>query len=155
MSDFTIRAATLTDIPEIVRQRFAMFFDMGSGDAVSLAPMLVKFEEYLREAVPNGAYRGWFAIAPDGRVAAGAAVAVIPWPAGAWNPDNRRPYILNMYAYAEFRRQGLARRLTQTCLDWCCAQGFPSVTLHASDFGRGIYESLGFRPTNEMRLKLT
>jgi hypothetical protein len=28
------------------------------------------------------------------------------------------------------------------------------VSLHASDFGRPLYESLGFRPTNEMRLKL-
>ena len=28
------------------------------------------------------------------------------------------------------------------------------VTLHASDKGRPLYESLGFEPTNEMRLKL-
>jgi len=28
------------------------------------------------------------------------------------------------------------------------------VTLHASDKGRPLYESLGFEATNEMRLKL-
>jgi ribosomal protein S18 acetylase RimI-like enzyme len=154
MSDFTIRVATPSDIPEIVRQRLGMFSDMGSGDAESLAPMLDRFRDYLREAVPEGAYCGWLAVAPDGGLAGGAAVAIIPWPPGAWNPDHRRAYILNMYVYPEYRRLGLARRLTRTCIEWCREQGFPSVTLHASQFGRGLYESLGFEQTNEMRLKL-
>jgi len=37
---------------------------------------------------------------------------------------------------------------------WCRAQGFAGVTLHASDQGRPLYESLSFEPTTEMRLKL-
>jgi len=28
------------------------------------------------------------------------------------------------------------------------------ISLHASPFGRPLYESLGFEPTNEMRLHL-
>jgi hypothetical protein len=39
-------------------------------------------------------------------------------------------------------------------IDWCRTQGFMNVTLHASDKGRPLYESLGFEPTNEMRLDL-
>jgi hypothetical protein len=61
-----IREATLADIPEILHHRRAMFEDMDVGDAVSLAPMLAAAEEYLREAVPQGAFRAWFAVAPDG-----------------------------------------------------------------------------------------
>jgi hypothetical protein len=37
---------------------------------------------------------------------------------------------------------------------WLKEQGFGSVVLHASDEGRPLYESLGFQPTNEMRLSL-
>ena len=39
-------------------------------------------------------------------------------------------------------------------VDWCRAQGFDCVCLHASDAGRPLYEQLGFQPTNEMRLNL-
>ena len=37
---------------------------------------------------------------------------------------------------------------------WCRDEGLRSLSLHASDFGRALYEELGFRPTNEMRLYL-
>jgi GNAT superfamily N-acetyltransferase len=59
---------------------------------------------------------------------------------------------LNVYTHAEFRRQGLARRLTETAVEWCSANGIGTVILHASDDGRALYRTLGFEPTNEMRL---
>jgi GNAT superfamily N-acetyltransferase len=51
-------------------------------------------------------------------------------------------------------RRGLARRLMDTMLAWCRAQGMHSIYLHASDHGRPLYESLGFTATNEMRIVL-
>ena len=42
----------------------------------------------------------------------------------------------------------------QTIIGWCQREGFNRVTLHASDQGRRLYESLGFEPSNEMRLHL-
>ena len=63
-----------------------------------------------------------------------------------------RAYLLNVYVYQEFRRQGVARRLMQVMVDWCRAQGFSTVWLHASDEGRPLYESMGFAASNEMKL---
>ena len=37
---------------------------------------------------------------------------------------------------------------------WCREQGYKTVSLHASEDGRHLYEALGFKPTNEMRLGL-
>jgi hypothetical protein len=37
-----------------------------------------------------------------------------------------------------------------TLLDWCKAQGIKSVTLNASEYGRPLYESLGFEQDNHM-----
>jgi len=39
-------------------------------------------------------------------------------------------------------------------IEWCRKEGFVNVQLHASDQGRPLYESLGFKPTSEMQLKL-
>jgi GNAT superfamily N-acetyltransferase len=68
------------------------------------------------------------------------------------NPDSRRAYIANIYTKPDYRSRGIARRIMNTILDWCRAEGVEGVALHASPFGRPLYESLGFEPTNEMRL---
>ncbi len=62
--------------------------------------------------------------------------------------------ILNVYTEAEFRRQGVARQVMHAILDWIKARGMRSVNLHSSKEGRALYESMGFEPTNEMRLWL-
>jgi hypothetical protein len=38
--------------------------------------------------------------------------------------------------------------------EWARERGLGAVALHASDDGQPLYEALGYRPTNEMRLDL-
>ncbi|MGQ4648986.1 GNAT family N-acetyltransferase [Lyngbya aestuarii] len=63
-------------------------------------------------------------------------------------------YIWNVYVESPYRGQGLAKKLTRTACNYlkslCCTQ----VILHASPFGRPVYERLGFVDSNEMRLDL-
>ena len=49
---------------------------------------------------------------------------------------------------------GLARSLMAKAIEWCRANGVSTVILHASNEGRVLYESMGFAPTNEMRIVL-
>ncbi|MBV8244970.1 MAG: GNAT family N-acetyltransferase [Candidatus Eremiobacteraeota bacterium] len=63
--------------------------------------------------------------------------------------------IAGVYVVPEWRRRGLARRLTQECLEWLRAQGCATISLQASPQGRPLYESLGFTTGNEMRLDLS
>ena len=62
--------------------------------------------------------------------------------------------ILNMYVEREYRRRGIARALMLKMISWCRENRFTSVGLHASEEGRSLYEQLGFKSTNEMRLDL-
>ena len=153
--DYTIRQATVTDAPIIVHHRRAMFTDMGLADSKDLDAMEVTFAPYVMQALGNGSYRGWLAETDGGRVVAGGGLIVHEWPARPGNPsDPHRAYILNVYTEPDHRKRGLARRIVMTILAWCRAEGFWAVSLHASTYGRPLYESLGFEPTNEMRLKL-
>jgi GNAT superfamily N-acetyltransferase len=148
-----IRKATLDDIPELLRHRQDMYADMGCNDAEAMSRMLETCEPYLATALANGTLHGWLACAGE-QVVAGGVLLISPWPSHPYDGQCRRASILNMYTDPAFRRQGIARRLIQTMIDWCRTQGFMNVTLHASDKGRPLYESLGFEPTNEMRLDL-
>jgi len=149
----TFRAASLADIPEILRQRRRMYEDMHYTDATALATMATLTSDYLRKAIPDGTFRSWLACDGD-RAVAGGAVHITPWPAHPYDLECRRATILNVYTDPAYRRRGIARQLMQTMIAWCKQEGFARVTLHASDDGRHLYESLGFEPTNEMRLTL-
>lgn len=151
--NITIREASPADIPEILRQRCGMYEAMGTKDPDALKAMAKLSAGYLSKAMADGSFRAWLAC--DGaRVVCGGAVIVTPWLAHPDDLECRRVTILNVYTNPEYRRRGLARKITQTMIDWCRREGFARVTLHASDDGRRLYESLGFELSNEMRLKL-
>jgi GNAT superfamily N-acetyltransferase len=151
--DTIIREATPADIPEILRQRRAMYVDMNYKDAAALDAMVKLTAGYLEKAMVNGSFRAWLACEGANAVA-GGAVVISPWPAHAYDLECRRATILNVYTDPAHRRRGLARALMQAMIDWCKREGFARITLHASDDGRHLYESLGFEVSNEMRLKL-
>jgi ribosomal protein S18 acetylase RimI-like enzyme len=150
----TIRPATLdaSDLDAIVHHRRAMFRDMGYRDDPALDAMSAGFRPWLRRKMEAGEYLAWFAVAPDSSIVAGLGLWLMDWPphmvaAGPW-----RGNLLNVYTEPAHRRRGMARALMQIALDWCAANQVATVILHASPDGRALYESLGFTPTNEMRL---
>ena len=151
--DLLIRQATPDDIPEILRQRRGMYEDMDYNDGEALSTMLSTCEPYLSTALAKGSFRSWLALQKE-RVVAGGAVLINPWPSHPYDLECRRATILNVYVYPDFRRKGIARQLMKTMIDWCRKEGFAAVYLHASQDGRPLYETLGFEPTSEMRLKL-
>ena len=151
----TIRETMLEDLPEIMRHRRMMFRDMGFTDQAALDAMQSTSEPYILAGLKDGNYRGWFALAADGRVVGGGGIVVHPWLTHPLNLRPQRAYILNVYVHEEFRRRGVARRLMEAIVAWCRAQGFPAVWLHASDEGRPLYESMGFVRSNEFRLSFS
>jgi GNAT superfamily N-acetyltransferase len=151
--DISIREATPKDIAEIVRHRRGMYEDMDYKDARALDAMVSATEPYFSEALANKSFRGWLALAGK-RVVGGGGIVISPWPSHPYDLECRKATILNMYVDPDYRRRGIARQLMKTMIEWCRTEGFATVSLHASKHGRPLYETLGFEPTNEMRLKL-
>lgn len=149
---FIIRQAAVADAAIIVSHRRRMFEDMGYNDRAILEAQERGFISWLRERLENGLYRGWFAVDAGGAVVAGAGLWLLDWPPGPMGIAPFRGYILNVYTEPAYRKRGLARRLVTTAIEWCHAQNITAISLHASDEGRPVYESLGFVATNEMRL---
>lgn len=139
-----------------------MFEDMGiiSGDAV--AELFRLSETYFRRTVPTGEYVAWLAYDPahPESIVAGAGLlirTIPPFPvmqgsnAGALGLG-KQGLVINVYAEPAWRRKGLARMLMREVMAFAKEAGIESLVLHASADGRPLYEQLGFRATNEMRL---
>ena len=152
--NYSIRPATLADIPHIVRHRERMFRDMELPAAFE--DMAPAFELWLRHAIPSKTYLAWMAVTGEGAVAGGAGLIVIPWPPGPVSMDPRCGFVFNVYTDASHRKQGLARRLMEAIHEWCRAEGIERLVLNASLFGEPLYRSMGYVRTEEpmMRLRL-
>ena len=148
---FRIRRGTPADIPVIANHRLGMFTEMEFGDPSTYSAYESEFQSFASQEMSADRFHSWLAESPDGEIVAGGAVLIVPWPANPKHRQQQRAFLLNVFTEPAFRRQGIARSLVQTMMDWCRGQGFGSVFLHASDAGRPLYQSMGFQPTTELR----
>jgi GNAT superfamily N-acetyltransferase len=112
-----------------------MFRDMGQVATDALAATLLEASTAALDAMlREGAYVGYLAIADSDRVLAGAGA-----------------HIPTQLPRVSEGGMGMARALMNTLMEWATPQRYDRLTLHASDAGRALYQSLGFKPTNEMR----
>ena len=151
---YTIRPATIADIPHIVEHRCEMFREMAIPAAFE--DMAIAADLWLRHAIPSKTYLGWMAESSAGGVAGGGGLIVIPWPPGPMTMDPRCGFVFNVYTAPAHRKQGLARRLMDAMHAYCRAEGIERVVLNASTFGKPLYDAMGYVVADEpmMRLRL-
>jgi len=150
---FNLRRASVADLDTLVAHRRAMFQDMGYRDEAALTSMSEKFSIWLLEHMQAGNYQAWLVSDSSGSPAAGAGLWLMDWPPHMIGKGGRGN-LLNVYTEERFRRRGLARHLMEAAVRWCGENQIDTIILHASPAGRVLYESMGFKATNEMRLQL-
>ena len=155
MSAYRIRFANPSDAASIAQHRVAMFKAMGELEDTHAQTVESATRELLVQQLASGGYTGWLVEDANGHVVAGAGVLLHQYYPTQSNPRARpTAYILNVYTEPAHQRRGLAKRLIEEILFWCRTHDIPRASLHTSDAGKRVYESLGFAPTNEMRTDL-
>jgi GNAT superfamily N-acetyltransferase len=150
---FETRLATLEDAELIAQQRRQMFVDAGQAEDATLQPMVENFVAWVRPRLIDGSYVGWI-VEEGGRVVAGAGMWVMDFPPHWMDAKSMRAYLLNFYVDPGFRGHGLAYKLLKVSVEEARRRGIKVVSLHASKFGRPIYERNGFEQSTEMMLRL-
>lgn len=147
---YTIRPATVADIQTIAHHRHAMFAEMGLPGDYEM--MDARFASWLHQALIGQHYFGWLVETETGEVVAGGGVALLPRAPSPLDLNEEWGFVYNVYTEPAHRRQGLARRLMEVIHQWCRERGVNVVGLNASEFGRPLYEALGYRPSDTMML---
>ena len=146
------RKATPADAEAIGEQRVRMFEDAGVSTEAQMQQMRENFVPWVRARLQDDTYVGWL-VEEDGRLVGGAGLWVMPWPPHFLDAEPHRAYLLNFYVAPEVRRRGLATDLLALAVAEAKARGIKVVTLHASRFGKPVYEQNGFSMSNEMMLR--
>ena len=144
------RRATPADAALITHHRRRMFVDAGRADNQVLDVMARNFEPWVAKAIEDGIYIGWLTCDGD-RVVAGAGLMILDWAPHPLDPrSTHRAYLLNVYVEPEYRRKKLASHLIEFALAEARRRKIRVVALHSTDEARRLYETNGFRGTNEM-----
>jgi len=146
----TTRPATLDDAALITTHRRAMFAEIGKSKPEALDTMSLHFRPWVERMIVAGKYVGWI-VEDGGKPVASAGFFELEWPPHPLDPAGEaRGYLLNFWVEPSHRRRGLARELVKMAIAESRRRGFRVSTLHASDAGRPVYESVGFRGSGEM-----
>ncbi|HEY5331106.1 MAG TPA: GNAT family N-acetyltransferase [Acidobacteriaceae bacterium] len=151
----TIRRATVDDAALITTHRHVMFADNQFATEDHLTQMDAAFEPWVRAHLANGSYIGLLMEDEQTKqILAGAGILFHDFPPHWMDFEPTRAYLLNFYTLPEARGHGHANLLLRACVEECRTRGVAVVTLHASRFGRPIYQKFGFEQSTEMMLRL-
>ena len=155
-----LRAAALGDIPTLVDHRRRMFEDIDAAQSMhyrqdDLDRLDEDYEHFLQNAVQDETLRAWVAEV-GGEIVASGAVSVLAWPPCPGLRPGWAALLHSMYTAPKYRRQGIGRSIVEAAISFCKARGCRCIMLGArgSDAGRHLYETIGFRPSENMRLNL-
>jgi GNAT superfamily N-acetyltransferase len=148
-----VAVTTSQDIEIGVRFRYAMKMELGMSVARLRQDWSARETAYFAKRTADGGAQ-WF-LARVGEEFIGSSCAFVDdsW-ASTLLERPKTGWIIGVYVLPDFRRRGIARALTDSALSWLRSTSCTEVKLHASPYGRAIYESFGFELTNEMRLAL-
>ena len=136
------RKATLDDIPALIRLRKKQLTDEGMPPE-PIFEIDRQLTDYFMSALTDGTFVSWV-IEVDGEVIATSGVCFYTLPPNFANPTGGVAYITNMYTKDEYREKGIATELLKMVLDEAKSRGYSVARLHASSFGKSVYEKAGF-----------
>ena len=151
---FKISQAGMDEVDIILKHRLGMFGDMYPDLGKEIEASKEETHRWILEQLSNGNLVGFIVRNGVGQVAGSGCLWIKKEQPNPTHPRLEAPYLLSMFTEKNFRRQGVARLIVKTAMEWSREHGYDRINLHATEVGKPLYEELGFRPTNEMQLKL-
>jgi predicted GNAT family N-acyltransferase len=145
-----IRAATLLDISAITLLKLKMFKEVRM-EHILRDDFIQEVEKTYEELYERDKAKH-FVIEHDNEIIACAGAFIkedIPY---CFYKEAQYGFVGDVYVKPQFRKQGYARKLTNEVLEWFAKKEINTIRLLASDNARKLYQSIGFKGTDQMIL---
>lgn len=88
-------------------------------------------------------------IASDGETLVGCASLSYTWIMPTFShPTGNRAHLMNVYTRTDYRRRGISKKMVEILIDEAKENGVTEISLDATEMGRPLYESLGFKASD-------
>ncbi|MBD2532645.1 GNAT family N-acetyltransferase [Nostoc flagelliforme FACHB-838] len=151
----TIREATIKEDSLIAKHFYQMWLDIG----VDESNIHLEWEnitiQFIEEARRNLFYQAFVAEVNNTVVGSASCQLFAGLYPNIFKDEYRKfGYIWGVYVEQSYRRQGIAKDLTNKAIEYLKVIGCTRVVLNASPSGKPVYSSLGFSEGNTMQLDL-
>lgn len=141
----TYRKAGLCDVDSLAKIR-SIFLqeaaDVSSED--ERLEMEIANKTYFETALADDSFVAWLAL-DDDRIVATSGLSFSVVPPSSKCPNGKVAYIMNMFTFPDYRKQGIGMELFKRTINEAEKRGYRKITLYATDAGRRLYERYGFK----------
>ena len=149
-----LRKAGLEDMESLLRLRIDYLNeDRGNLTHEEETTIKVQLEKYFLKHIPNGTFIGIFA-ETDGLIVSVAYLAISEKPANTVFITGITGTLLNVLTHPEYRRKGIATKVIDKIIEEAKAVRVSHIDLSATLGGKGLYEKMGFKESNNTAMSL-
>lgn len=153
LSAFDFRFAGAEDIELLVDTRIIVLRAANGLDRqTDMSQVRCASREYYQKALADGSHAAVL-VTDGGRFIGSGGISYYRVMPTFHNPTGEKGYIMNMYTAPEYRRRGIAAHTLRLLCSHARRRGVTSLSLEATDAGRPLYLSCGFKAAeNEMEM---
>ncbi len=142
---YLLRKAILDDIDKLIEFRIEFLKEIQDFPPDKEIEIFQKYlKEFFIDKMKSNEFIAWLAES-DNEIIATSGLSFLQKPPHFINITGKFAYIMNMYTKPEWRRKGIGSELLEKLLDEIKKHSIESVVLHATPYGRRLYEKYGFK----------
>ena len=145
MNKIIYRKTTKADMKNLKKLRLEMFREVNglSGEYEYDENFIFESRRYFESGEQTTV------IASDGETLVGCASLSYTWIMPTFShPTGNRAHLMNVYTRADYRRRGISKKMVEILIDEAKENGVTEISLDATEMGRPLYESLGFKASD-------
>lgn len=145
MNKIIYRKTTKADMKILMKLRLEMFREVNglSGEYEYDENFIFESRRYFESGEQTTI------IASDGETLVGCASLSYTWIMPTFShPTGNRAHLMNVYTRADYRRRGISKKMVEILIDEAKENGVTEISLDATEMGRPLYESLGFKASD-------
>jgi GNAT superfamily N-acetyltransferase len=152
--EFRVTFAGPYDLETLVRHRLEMWREIHTDRKLDNDCSVEATREWIARNLLQGKLIGFVARTLDEVVVGSGCLWIREEQPRPFTRRLEAPYLMSMYTEPVYRRLGIAETIVRCAISWCKSHGYDIIYLHSSSAGRRLYDKLGFKQTNEMRLQI-
>ena len=142
--NITYRKATVNDIDNLAKIRSIFIMEATGCSETERGEMETANKIYFKRALSDDSFVAWFALDGD-RIVATSGLSFSVVPPALHCRDGKTAYIMNMFTFPEYRKQGIGTELFKRTVEEAKSRGYKRITLNATDMGKPLYQKYGFK----------
>ena len=138
------RKATINDIETLAKIRSIFIMEVTVCSEIERNKLEIANKIYFESALAEDSFVAWLATDND-KIIATSGLSFSVAPPSLDRLDGKVAYIMNMFTFPDYRKQGIAMKLLERTVEEAKSRGYSKITLNATDMGKPLYEKYGFK----------